>query len=130
MRRSLEFDCFQDVLQHAVKARTLGLFNKLHAFVEVLHAKKGSADVDDMLMRVYEPILWRALKVANPVVRHHAVALLASVFPLQSSELSQAESDALFQKQYDQLYEAMMDSSPKVRAVAVEGVCRVLRHRA
>ena len=113
-RRNLEFNCFQNVLQHAADARTVRVFNKLHAFMEVLHEKKSSSEVDDMLMRVYEPILWRALKVANPIARHHAVALLASVFPLQSSEIPQAESDALFQKQYEQLYEAMVDPSPKV----------------
>ena len=113
-RSNLEFNCFQDIIQHAANAKTLKVFNKLHAFMEVLHEKKSSSEVDDMLMRVYEPILWRALKVANPIARHHAVALLASVFPLQSSELPQAESDALFQKQYEQLYEAMMDPSPKV----------------
>lgn len=33
-------------------------------------------------------------QVANPVVRANAAALLVDAFPLQSSELSRADSDA------------------------------------
>ena len=33
------------------------------------HRHKKSAGVDDMLLRLYEPILFRSLNVANPAVR-------------------------------------------------------------
>ena len=36
-----------------------------------------------MLLRLYDPILWRALKVANPRVRAQACTVLARAFPLQ-----------------------------------------------
>ena len=35
-----------------------------------------------MLLRLWEPILWRALKVANPLVRAQATNMLADAFPL------------------------------------------------
>ena len=38
--------------------------------------------MDDMLLRLWEPILWRALKVANPIVRAQATNMLADAFPL------------------------------------------------
>ena len=39
------------------------------------HAQKRQRGVDSMLLRLYEPILWRALKVANPHVRRNAATL-------------------------------------------------------
>lgn len=55
--------------------------------------KKRERNVDETLTRLYQPILWRALKVANPVVRANAAALLSDAFPLQSDELTRAEAD-------------------------------------
>lgn len=38
--------------------------------------------IDSVLVRLYEPILWRALKNANPYVRRNAVIQFTSAFPL------------------------------------------------
>jgi len=38
--------------------------------------------VDEMLARLYEPILWRSLKCANPKVRENAAILMIDAFPL------------------------------------------------
>ena len=42
-----------------------------------------------MLMRLYEPILWRSLKVANPNVRRNAALMFIDVFPMQNGKESQ-----------------------------------------
>lgn len=56
-----------------------------------------------MLNRLYEPIIWRALNVANPIVRKNAVTLLTDAFPLQNPEAPADEMDASIQKQFNQL---------------------------
>lgn len=48
-----------------------------------------------MLYRLYEPLLWRSFKVANPLVRANAMALLCASFPLQASGATRAEADEL-----------------------------------
>lgn len=48
------------------------------------------------------------------------------VFPLQNPDAGRAEADALWQKQYDALFALLSDGAPAVRAVAVQGVCKVL----
>jgi condensin-2 complex subunit G2 len=52
-----------------------------------------------MLVRLYEPILWRALRAANPIVRRNAVGALANAFPLQTEGSGRGEADALLSKQ-------------------------------
>ena len=71
------------------------------------HTHKKERGVDELLVKLYEPILWRALKVRcraagiglisaqvpNGAVRANAAALMIDAFPLQSPEMSLAESE-------------------------------------
>ena len=56
-----------------------------------------------MLCRLYEPILWRHLKVANGLVRANAASLMIDAFPLRNPTDSAQENDELLQKQFDLL---------------------------
>ena len=51
--------------------------------LDYTHQQKRQRGVDQMLLRLYEPILWRSLKVANPHVRRNAATLFVEAFPLQ-----------------------------------------------
>ena len=48
-----------------------------------LHGAKSAPGVDALLLRLYQPILFRALAAANPAVRRNALGLLIDAFPLQ-----------------------------------------------
>lgn len=39
--------------------------------------------VDEMLLRLYNPIIWRSFTAANAHVRRNAMLLFATAFPLQ-----------------------------------------------
>ena len=54
-----------------------------------------------MLYRLYNPFLWRSLKVANVYVRANAATLFLDAFPLQDPDWSREEIDAVMQKQFD-----------------------------
>ena len=53
-----------------------------------LHDAKSAPGVDTLLLRLYQPILFRALAAANPAVRRNALGLLVDAFPLQVCQLS------------------------------------------
>jgi len=67
-----EYDCIQDLMNHAVHASVSPLYGgmtmaaRLRRILNVFHGNKTQPGVDEMLFRLYEPILWRALKVAHP----------------------------------------------------------------
>jgi len=83
------------------------------------------SQVDDILFRLYEPILWRSLKVANPMVRRNSALLLVDAFPLQDPETSNEEMDALLQKQFDAIQTMIQDPCSAVRQVGIEGICHI-----
>ena len=65
----------------------------IRAVLDGFHAQKSHRGVDATLLRLYEPILFRALSAANPAVRRNACALLVDVFPLQDPEADVEETD-------------------------------------
>ena len=75
-------------------AATDKLFHSLRRLLNALHAEKKAKGVDEMLLRLYAPILWRSLEVANAVVRRHAATLLVDAFPLVDTDDSAEASSA------------------------------------
>ena len=81
-------------MDHAVHARrglTGGMASIIRQVLDGFHSHKKERGVDEALVRMYEPILWRALKVANGSVRANAAALLIDAFPLQNPDAPNAE---------------------------------------
>lgn len=108
---------------HASKSQVTSAIRKVLGF---FYAKKKHSGVDEMLVRLFEPILWRSLKVANPHVRRNAALMLIDAFPLQTGSNSQSQLDELLQKQFSAIQALLEDTCVSVRCVAVSGVCRIL----
>ena len=66
-----------------------------------IHQQRSQKSVSEMLSRLYNPFLWRSLKVANVYVRANAATLFLDAFPLQDPDSSREEMDAVMQKQFD-----------------------------
>ena len=122
----IESGCVQDLMSASAHASTMSLFNALRRVLGAFHGQKKAKGVDEMLLRLYEPILWRGLTAANPHVRRSAATLLVDAFPLHDPDGSLEAMDAVLQKQFDCLRSLLTDSTVAVRCVGVSGICRVL----
>ncbi|XP_046568004.1 condensin-2 complex subunit G2-like [Haliotis rubra] len=120
----LENDCIQNLMNHAVHARRDGtnIFSLLSRLLQYLHNQKIQTGVTDMLLKLYNPILWRSLNVPNCDVRANATFLLCDVFPLTCP----IQKDELINRQCEALLTALYDDYPVARRIAVEGVCRIM----
>ena len=116
----------QDLAERAILASTPRMNANVRAVLDGFHARKARGGVDAALLRLYSPVLFRALSAANPAVRRNACALLVDAFPLQDPYEDVEETDALLSRQMGHLRRLMEDDSPAVRAAAAEGACRVL----
>jgi condensin-2 complex subunit G2 len=122
----IEHDCIQDLMYHAIHARNDNLFGKLRIILNAFHAQKNQKGVDEMLLRLYEPILFRCLSVANSIVRRNAVMILSDSFPLRNPESNRTENDRLLEKQISDFKTILFDECPQVREMSIEGLSRVL----
>ncbi|KAK3545864.1 hypothetical protein QTP70_016299, partial [Hemibagrus guttatus] len=91
-----------------------------------LHKQKFRQGVDEMLHRLYMPILWKALRAVNAEVRANATLLFTEAFPIHDPDMSSERVDELVQKQLDTLFALLEDVSPSVRCAAVLGACSVV----
>ena len=78
----IEQDCIQELMNSAILARTSQLHANVERVLRCLHEQKVSPAVQEMLERLYKPILWPSLAAPNAHVRRNAVNILLSAFPI------------------------------------------------
>jgi len=124
---TVEVVMIQDIMNAAVHVADPRLADSLLVFLNrSFHDNKTTKGVDCMLLRRYNPIIWRSLNAANPRVRYNAMKVLGSVFPLVDPDASVVASDELLQKQFTALESMLHDDCPDVRVAAVQGASRML----
>ncbi len=122
----IESVCIQPLMAAAAHASTLKLHNAIRVILGAFHEQKLQRGVDAMLLRLYSPILWRGLRSINPSVRARCLGLLSDAFPLQDTDASAADAEAVIQRQFDALRDALEDRDHNVRAAAASATCNVL----
>ncbi|XP_070175011.1 condensin-2 complex subunit G2-like [Littorina saxatilis] len=130
MLEKLENDCIQDLMNHCIHSTRQGpqpMFNILFRVLHYFHSQKKQRGVDSMLLKLYNPFLWRSLSVPNTEIRANSAALLLDAFPLQDTDSNAEDSDVLIQKQFDFIQRLVTDPCPEIRALTAEGMCRILR---
>ncbi|XP_073693096.1 condensin-2 complex subunit G2 [Garra rufa] len=123
----IESICIQDLMQHGLLLhRNSPVHSKVRQILTYFHKQKFREGVDEMLHRLYKPILWKALKATNAEVRANATLLFTEAFPIHDPSMSSEMVDQAVQKQLDSLFALLDDPQPLVRSSAVLGVCSVL----
>ena len=127
-RSKIEEDCIQDFMYRGILAPRGkgGMAIPVLRILNVLHKQKRSPPTQSMLSRLYEPILWRHLKVANSMVRLNACDMFLSCYPIEDQELSREERDNSLEMQHTAMLTLMRDENPTVRCAAIAGVCSLL----
>ncbi|XP_036103386.1 condensin-2 complex subunit G2 isoform X2 [Molossus molossus] len=124
---TIESDCIQDFMYHGIH---LPRRSPVHSRVrEVLsyfhHQKRVRQGVEEMLYRLYQPILWRGLKARNSEVRSNAALLFVEAFPIRDPNFNAVDMDSEIQKQFEELYSLLEDPYPMVRSAGILGVCKI-----
>lgn len=73
----------QGLMNSSTLATTEALSSAIRRVLRGIHSQKIQSHVDKLLVKLYEPILYRRLHAPNAMVRRNAFALLAEVFPLR-----------------------------------------------
>jgi condensin-2 complex subunit G2 len=121
-------DAVQELIHIAAHCPDAKYFRGLRFLLKSFHDVTRSDACEEMLVRIFDPILWRSLRCANATVRAQTAVLFFDVFPLQRVNAKSAEDcDQLLQKQFDQLVALLKDGDHRVRATAVSGVFHILR---
>ncbi|XP_077007705.1 condensin-2 complex subunit G2 [Tamandua tetradactyla] len=124
---TIENDCIQDFMYHGIHLqRKSPVHSKVREVLSYFHhQKKVRQGVEEMLYRLYKPILWRGLKARNSEVRSNAALLFVEAFPIRDPNFDAVEMDSEIQKQFEELYSLLEDPYPMVRSTGILGVCKI-----
>ena len=87
LTRELEEECIQNFMYHCVLAnRKAKLFEPLMTILSHFHLAKNNRKVQITVQKLWEPLLWRHLKVANSDVRINATQILTEAFPIENPD--------------------------------------------
>lgn len=127
VQETIELEILQDLMYAVVHVASQKTFHAILTVLEPIHVDKKNKDVASMLYRLYNPILWRSLKAANPKVRQNAVELFEKVFPLNDPfpMAGQNASKEAVLKGTQALRDALKDNDPNVRAVASKAAASI-----
>nr|DBA25095.1 TPA: hypothetical protein GDO54_012665 [Pyxicephalus adspersus] len=123
---TIEHTCIQDLMHHGVHLpRNSPVHPRVREILGYFHQQKLRQGVDEMLYRLYQPIIWRGLKAPNSEVRANAALLFMEAFPLRDPSMNHENMDNEIQKQFEELFNLLEDPQPIVRSTGVLGVCKI-----
>ena len=125
-KSNIEEQCIQDLMLRGIVAnpnlpKNLKIFLPIRNLLKVLHRAKNDRQAQAMLAKLYEPILWRHLKVANCQVRSNAAQLFYDAFPVEDPSLQLEERAMKYEEQVQMMCELLKDEVPEVRIVSIQG---------
>ncbi|KAM9303054.1 condensin-2 complex subunit G2 [Morus bassanus] len=123
----LEHNCIQDFMHHGIHLpRSSSVHSKVREMLSYFHKQsKVRQGIEEMLYRLYQPILWRALKARNSEVRANAAFLFVDAFPVRDPSFNTEEMDNEIQKQFEELFSLLEDPHPVVRSTGILGVTQI-----
>ena len=125
--RSLEEEALQDLVMATLHVADPKVAKSVRVVLTPLQQAKKAPEMDQLLHRLYGPVLWRALSAANPLVRLNAAPVLADTFPLRDPvDEGESETEATVRKTVQVLVGLLRDPEPRVRVAASNAAGRIL----
>uniref|UniRef100_A0A8B9F4M7 Non-SMC condensin II complex subunit G2 n=1 Tax=Amazona collaria TaxID=241587 RepID=A0A8B9F4M7_9PSIT len=127
LAKILEHNCIQDFMHHGIHLpKSSPVHSKVREVLSYFHKQsKVRQGVEEMLYRLYQPILWRALKARNSEVRSNAAFLFVDAFPVCDPSFNTEEMNNEIQKQFEELFSLLEDPHPVVRSTGILGVSQI-----
>ena len=126
IRKIIEEQALQDLMYAVLHFEKASSVKAARAVLTPFHQGRKSPEIEELLYRMYSPILWRALNAANPLVRVNASAILAETFPLRKPSGNNAHVEECIERATGALQSLLRDSDPRVRIAGADASARIL----
>ncbi|XP_076945256.1 uncharacterized protein LOC143616262 [Bidens hawaiensis] len=124
-RDEIEHDFLQQLVDGSIHASSGSFAASIRRILGGFISQRTTDGVEKLIFNLAEPVIFRSLQAANSDVRQNALHLLIDVFPLEDPDATREAKDTLLHKQF-LIEKLLVDDCPDIRAVAVEGCCRIL----
>jgi condensin-2 complex subunit G2 len=125
-RKCIQEEALQDLMYSSLYFEKSSSVRAVRAILTSFHQAKNLPEIDQLLYKLYSPILWRALKASNPSVRVNASVILAETFPLCDQSGSNYQFQECLDRTVNALLSLLRDSYPRVRVAGSDAAVRIL----
>ena len=130
-KTNIEELCIQDLMQRGILAnphlpKNIKIFSPIRHILKVIHRAKNDRQAQAMLSKLYQPILWRNLKVANSQVRANAAQLFFDAFPIEDPNVHAEERAIQQERQVQIMCNLLKDESADVRIISIAGASQLI----
>ena len=122
----VEEHVLQDLLYASLHLAQSSMAASVRTVLQPFFRAKKTPEVDQMLYRMYSPILWRALKAVNPLVRVNACVILADTFPLRDPSAGPIQTEECLVNSVTIIKSLLLDEDPRVRVASADATARIL----
>ena len=125
-RSSLKMTLLKQAVEQGILSASPTMNKNCRAFMDAFHSRRRKNGMAAEMSHLYQPIIFRYLHAANPVVRENALIMFVNAFPLESPQFSPEKKLEMRDQQLQEFQMALKDDSPKMRCAAAKAVCRIL----
>ena len=126
-RKLFEVQCLKPIADWSIRAETPLFHKNCRSYLEKFKEKRRRKELSAAMAHIYEPIIFRYLHSANPLVRDNALDIFTRcAFPINSPSFTTEKNSSLLESQIEEFKSIIKDDCPKVRASATKCLCRVL----
>ena len=126
IQTSIEENALQDFMYQVIHSAVPSTSKSVRAILDKFYLNKKNPLVENMLHRLYGPLLWRALSGANSRVRLQASVVLSDTFPLRDPEAGNEWTEQIVNKSVEALVSLMTDDVPVVRVAGCKATAKIL----
>ena len=126
IQTSIEENALQDFMYQVIHSAAPSTSKSVRAILDKFYLNKKNPLVENMLHRLYGPLLWRALSGANSRVRLQASVVLSDTFPLRDPEAGNEWTEQIVNKSVEALVSLMTDDVPVVRVAGCKATAKIL----
>lgn len=129
VKETIEKDCIQNMMITAIHSDRQNQRKASNAFIHFLtqfHRKSNHMPTKKLMIKLYCPILWRALEAANCYVRENATIIVFDCFPLVNLDILIREREEDLKQQMTNMATSFNDRDTNVRIKAVKGASNAI----
>ncbi|GAW82605.1 hypothetical protein, conserved [Plasmodium gonderi] len=99
---------------------------RFRSLLNIFHNNKGDKNINNLIFKIYEPVIWRSLMSPNWKLRFNATCIFQLIFPVVDPCIKNINYLSSMEKAYQVLFELAEDGNACVLQAVAKCICYIL----
>ncbi|CAD2111205.1 condensin-2 complex subunit G2, putative [Plasmodium vinckei] len=113
------------LVQFSIKC-PIKIASRFRYLLNIFHTNKGDKNVNNLIFKIYDPVIWRNLMSANWKIRFNTVCIFQLIFPVVDPCIKNINYLQEMEKAYNALFDMCEDENSCVLQAIAKCICYVI----